>query len=341
MARNNQNNSEVKVEVQERKTLGQQLYAVGEGIVIAIGLVLMVVLFYNPVMFLLWSIVTPKRAANMLYKFDVPIFMPAMRALNGWMICLYPFCMKKYFMAARGLSHYSVPLQIRYYKTRKECMAPKIAKAMSAEAIAYLWEHTDVPTVDRVNILRSGRKLTDQQVRNLIYGTDSWWHEVETYLQTWTPSVSVSEALLGAGKEHKEIRRIFLNCVETYGLPAELIEMSLNSDMSDDVQTALEHFAQRTFVHRTAGPSAAADFAAFCRKTDAICDKAQMAMNGWQYEAFHSAGHKLSTAAVEDFLQKGDMDICTKIFQYEENLSPLAKSLIHADPKLMSVWVRG
>lgn len=340
MARNNQKTPEEGVNIQEGRTFRQKFYAVGEGSVIAISLMAMVVLFYNPVMFLLWSIVMPKKAANMLYKLDIPVFIPAMQVLNGWVIWLFPFRMKQHFMWAHGLSNYGVRLQVRYYNAHKSA---KTVNAMSAEAIDYLWKNSQKPIVDWINIAETDKQLKDSQMADLIQ--NNYLKHTQDLVRKWTPSAETLSRLLEACENgSEEWQEVFLFCVETYGLPQSLIDAALDSEMAEDVQTALEHFAQRTFVrNHMAALQNDSSFEDFCRKTKTICDEAQMAMNSWQYEAFHNAGHKLSTAAIESFLQKGNLDICTRIFRYEENhglVSAKAKALINANPQLMSEWIR-
>lgn len=108
--------------------------SLGQWIIVAIVLVMLLVFVFNPVMFLFWSVVSPGRAAQMLYgEGDLGLFSEFVRDLNGWMVALYPFRMKKHFMAVRGIENYSAKAQCRYY--RKTGRRVSVLKQMTNDAV--------------------------------------------------------------------------------------------------------------------------------------------------------------------------------------------------------------
>lgn len=312
----------------------------GKGIIVAVVLLVIFILFLNPVMFLIWSIVRPKAAAGLLYEMDLPVFEDIMQALNGWMIALYPFRMKKYFMEVRGIDNYSAKLQCRYYHQVNSSAAT--LKQMSDEGRRRLWNKG--MNADKAAIIAAGIRLTDEQFRTLAFNGHT--KEISLYVSRWTPSSEMVKSLI----ENHRLGCLVEVC-KRYGLSAELVNMLFDQpdkEMVEDAQEALVVYSHRQIVLRTADQQSETnmrEWNVFCNKVKGghIRVEAQKLMNSCQYDALHKAGHVLEKAAVEEFLATGDVAMCSRIFKYEENygrVSDIADALVAANPKLTAALLK-
>lgn len=318
---------------------GNALKSVGQGIIIAIVLIAMFILVYNPVMFLFWSIICPKKAAKMLYEADLEWYSEFCIALNCWMIALYPFCMKKHFMALREIKYYSVKEQCKYYRWTER--RADVIRQMSDKAVQKLWKENYFD--DRVQIASAGVKLSAEQFDYLVRTGQTT--QVLAYVRRWTPNADMVRVLIKEG----EIQ-LLVFVVKSYGLSAEVVNEVFASEdekLIAAVKEALVVYSHRQTVLNTqrSDEGGRKEWMAFCSSVESgkIRSFAQKAMNGWQYDAFHKAGHALDTEAVEFFFAKGDVPMCTRIFQYEKDngrVSEKADALVAANPKLTAALLQ-
>lgn len=320
---------------------GNALVSLGQWIIVAIVLALLLVIVFNPVMFLFWSIVSPRRAARMLYaEDDFGLYSEFVRDLNGWMVALYPFRMKKHFMAVRGINNYSAKAQCRYY--RKTGRRISVLGQMTNEAVQQLWEG-EFSFEEKVKIASSGMKLSDEQFAFLVDRHQT--EEALAYIRKWTPNANKLRYLI----EYDETE-VLIPAIRIYGLPAELISLVFaegKSELIADVQEALVVYSHRQTVLNTqrSDENGRKEWLTFCNSVekDKIRSNAQKAMNGWQYDEFHKAGHALDASAVEFFFAKGDVAMCIRIFKYEKDngrVSEKADALVAANPKLTAALLQ-
>lgn len=319
---------------------GIALVSLGKWIIVAIILIAMVLLVYNPVMFLFWSIISPKKAAKMLYSSDLDTFTEFCIALNGWMVALYPFCMKKHFMEVRGIDNYSATAQCRYY--RKTGRRVSVLGQMTNEAVQQLWEG-ETSFTEKVKIASSGMKLSDKQFAFLVDNHQT--EEALAYIRKWTPNANKLRHLI----EYDETE-VLIPAIRIYGLPAELISLVFaegKSELIADVQEALVAYSHRQTVLNTqrSDENSCKEWITFCNsvKESRVRSNAQKAMNEWQYDEFHKAGHALDASAIEFFFAKGDVSMCIRIFKYEKDngrVSEKADALVTANPKLTAALLQ-
>lgn len=318
---------------------GNALKTVGQWVIIAIVLVAMFLLFYNPIMFLFWSIICPKKAAKMLYEADLEWYSEFCIALNCWMIALYPFCMKKHFMALREIKYYSVKEQCKYYRWTGR--RADVIRQMSDKAVQKLWKENYFD--DRVQIVSAGVKLSAEQFNYLV--STGQTTQVLAYVRRWTPNAEMVRVLIKEG----EIQ-LLVFVVKSYGLSAEVVNEVFASEdekLIAAVKEALVVYSHRQTVLNTqrSDESARKEWLTFCNSVekDKIRSNAQKAMNGWQYDEFHKAGHTLDKEAVEFFFAKGDVSMCIRIFKYEKDngrVSEKADALVAANPKLTAALLQ-
>ena len=320
---------------------GNALVSLGQWIIVAIVLVMLLVFVFNPVMFLFWSVVSPGRAAQMLYgEGDLGLFSEFVRDLNGWMVALYPFRMKKHFMAVRGIDNYSAKAQCRYY--RKTGRRVSVLGQMTNEAVQQLWEG-EINFTEKVKIASSGMKLSDKQFAFLVDNHQT--EEALAYIRKWTPNANKLRHLI----EYDETE-VLIPAIRIYGLPAELISLVFaegKSELIADVQEALVAYSHRQTVLNTqrSDESARKEWLTFCNSVEKgkIRSNAQKAMHGWQYDEFHKVGHTLDKEAVEFFFAKGDVSMCIRIFKYEKDngrVSEKADALVAANQKLTAALLQ-
>lgn len=320
---------------------GNALVSLGQWIIVAIVLVMLLVFVFNPVMFLFWSVVSPGRAAQMLYgEGDLGLFSEFVRDLNGWMVALYPFRMKKHFMAVRGIENYSAKAQCRYY--RKTGRRVSVLKQMTNDAVQKLWK-SETNFNEKVKIASSGMQLSDEQFAYLV--DNGQITQALAYIRQWTPNANKLRHLIKS-----DAHEVLVPAIKTYGLPAELISLVFSEGKSEliaDVQEALVAYSHRQTVLNTqrSDESARKEWLTFCTSVEKgkIRSNAQKAMHGWQYDEFHKVGHTLDKEAVEFFFAKGDVSMCIRIFKYEKDngrVSEKADALVAANPKLTAALLQ-
>lgn len=315
--------------------------SVGQGIIITVALIAMFAFVYNPAAFLFWSIVSPKKAANLLYAEDLGFFGEVMQALNGWMVAMYPFCMKKHFMRVRGLNKYSAELQCRYYF--KADSSVEVIWLMSDNAVKRLWKTGTLD--DKKQIVAAGKMLSFKQFDDLVKNGMS--KEILAYVQRWTPDSNMVRLLITSLQTE-----VLAFVVKNYGLSAELVEEVFNTKQETLIATvreALVVFSHRQVVLNTQRSGdceqALLMWESFCNglKECRLRSEAQKQMNVWQYESFHKAGHTLDVDVVEAMFAKGDVVLCSLIFKYEKDngcVSDKADALVAANPRLVAALLK-
>lgn len=333
--------------------LGNVCENTAKGLVMIIALLAITFIFFNPLIFIPYCLLAPKKAADSLYNWDLPVYMDFMQMVYGPFIALLPFRWKKHFMAVHGIEHYSDKLQCRYFKSMvlagKEERVDLVKNHMSAKAISLLWsENTDNWCI-REEIIKAGVTLTDEQFNLLIVKRETVL--VKEYLEKKTPSEAMLQMLLSA-----QLGDLFLFCVERYGLSARLISevfamgkvdgsdkesehsKAFRRNIAGLTQKALERFSQRQMVRNSAGCNSQREWGLFLSQTDGLCLAAQKMMNIWQYDIYHNAGFNLSPEAIVYFFSRGEATMWERIFKYEPNeaLNEEAQALIAANPQLLS-----
>lgn len=310
---------------------GRFLKNAGQFVVGAVALLAMLVVVYNPIAFLVWSLASPKRAAEMLYDIDLPVFEDIVRFLNGWMVALYPFRLKKHFMAVRGINNYSAKLQCRYYWQVNR--SSETVKKMSKNAVDLLWKAED--SESKKDIVNAKIQLSNEQFEVLL--TNNLYCLVCQYFCKWTPSIAMINALLNIGTD-MALDMVF-EVAEVYGLSSSIIERVFSEFDEKEVskmQEALNVYSQRQVVISTQNNEHTLQmWQTFCKNESNICFEAQKLMNLWQYKEYVQSGHTLDEKTVEFFMSKGDLPMCTLIFNSEQApLSDKSKAFVAANPKL-------
>ena len=117
------------------KWAGRVLKETGKGIVIIIALLAITFIFFNPLFFVPYTLLAPRKAAESLYDWDLPVYMDLMQCLYASFVAVLPMYWKKHFMDVRGISDYSAKLQVKYFFTvNGEEEQIETIKAMSFEA---------------------------------------------------------------------------------------------------------------------------------------------------------------------------------------------------------------
>lgn len=314
------------------------LLGLGKGIIIAVALLAMTVLVYNPLMFFIWSIVSPKSVASGLNDMDIPVYTDFVKAVNGWMVHCYPYFMKKYFMELGNFSEYSVSSQLRYYR---ENPTVEVLRKLSSEALYKLWSvsenNADRETI--VKIVDSGCSLNREQIMCLQkHGLNELL--VDYFLKN-TPSVDIVRVMM------KENREVFLFIVEKYGLSSQLLrEMYENStvELISEAEKKLESYSHRRIALECASATRGHEFwKIFCNETENISISAQKVMQPWQYVDYYSTDHKLSETALEYlFANDAYCKLWSMIFEHEPKngiANAKIKSLVAANPRLKMMYL--
>ncbi len=335
------------------KWTGRALEKIGKGIVIIIALLAITFIFFNPLFFVPYSLLAPRKAAESLYDWDLPVYMDLMQCLYAPFVAVLPFRWKKHFMAVHGVYNYSDKLQCRYYNTMVLASAAErvelIKKQMSSSAVDLLWAQNLKNWCVREEIIKAGVTLSDQQFALLVNNAETV--QVKEYLEQKTPSESMMRKLLST-----YLGDLFLFCVERYGLSTRLInevfemekitpvknneyQKMFHKTIASLTKDALIRFSQRQMVRNIAVDGNSREWGMFLSDSGEICLAAQKMMTAWQYDVYHNAGFHLSAEAIVHFFSKGETNMCERIFRYEpkEALNDKALTIMAANPKLVSL----
>jgi len=307
-----------------------------------IAFVVVLCVLFNPLGFLIFSIIAPRKAANVLYN-DTDSLTKVLQCGLGWMVALYPFSMKKYFMKTRGLAHYSARLQRRYY-----FKYPSVAtiKAMSPEAVKSLWRRPGEHKYNVwANIVKANIPLSTNQFYDMV--EKRVWDLIQIYVEQQTPNQDMILALFPMTYD-TDRQDTLVKIARLYGLPVSIVTRATSQKCLniEKLNNALKNYSERVFVVRNSNvvsENDVASFRAFCRNTPEISEDAQVAMKAWQLDEFYKHNHQLSNNAIIRLLKTNDVDRCYQVFvhDYERVMKePMAEVLINANAELKSTLVR-
>lgn len=306
--------------------------------------VVLVVVFFNPVSFLIWSFVAPRRAAAIVSDTqDDGKFIQFMAKLHKPLIYLYPMRVKKYFMLALGMKNYSAKAQVKAFRDLSETDTPekavKIVAQMSDLGASKLWDDNMVRNRSYNHIItyavaESGKPLTVRQLRDLFARED--YSNFAVYARNHTLGKATLELLIERMKQKSEdkesfeqLQEVLFSQIEKNGLPANLVEKAVKACGQNQlaITKAFEVFRQKTLV-------LSRDNKAFSElvKYKKLAPSVEALMNRDQYNSYLEAGNHLSDEAIREFIARENMAICELIFK-NEKLSPVAVLMAEANPK--------
>jgi uncharacterized protein (UPF0335 family) len=321
--------------------------------------VVLVVVFFNPVSFLIWSFVAPRRAAAIVSDTqDDGKFIQFMAKLHKPLIHLYPMRIKKYFMLAFGLYNYSIKSQIKAFKAfgGQYCMtkAVRLIKKMKREAVVKLWEENMAKPIDPNGgynkmltdaVVEAGVVLDDNQLIALIYDKGDF-DNLEKYAAKKTLSKETLEAIMDRMERAKEssinkedelcaftvLKEILFNQIEKNGLPAKLMERVMSLGKGDGsylqkLDCAIETFRQKTVV-------LSGNKEAFVKLLESrtLFSTVEKLLKPEQYEKYKDYGRHMADDAICEFIARENMEMCSLIFE-RERLSEKARFMAKANPK--------
>lgn len=96
MATISKNNESVKSVVANKAWavlvwLGNVCENTAKGLMVIIALLAITFIFFNPLIFIPYCLLAPKKAADSLYDWDLPVYMDFMQAVYGPFVALLPF----------------------------------------------------------------------------------------------------------------------------------------------------------------------------------------------------------------------------------------------------------
>lgn len=322
--------------------------------------VVLVVVFFNPVSFLIWSFVAPRRAAAIVSDTQDDFkFIRFMTKLHKPLIHLYPMRIKKHFMLVLGMCDYSVKSQLEafnafggQYDVKK---AVKLINKMSKDAVLKLWNDNMAKPIDlngRYNktitdaVVEAGGVLDDNQLISLIYDKGDF-DNLEKYAAKRTLSKGTLEAIIDImerakssfNQEDEEVvfyvlKRILFSQIEKNGLPAKLVEKVMSLGKGDrayqqELDCAFETFRQKTIV-------LSYDKAALenLLKSKTLFSSVEKLLKPWQYGLYKLANRHMTDEAICEFIARENTEMCSLIFAREQ-LSEKARLMAKANPKFV------
>lgn len=315
---------------------------IGETVLAILLLLILGVLLFNPITFVLWALCSPQKAAVAVYDCEVPVLQNILRMYCRPMIACLPFYSKKRFMEYRGISEYSVKLQLRYFWNSND-NKPETLKAMCSEAIKVLWEDSNNEL--KTMIVKSGFKISNEMFKKLL--NESLLDAARYYISKFTPSTVMVEIMLGNSVRYgAERRNLFLFSVSKHGLPTNIMtgifgnflsyveqiqrdlgcyrmnetreeaDFKKNHPYVQEIEYALKVYSQnqmRTASYHEYQNVIWENLVA----SEEVTSEVQSLMSVWQYEMFRKAGQSLDAKAIVKILKNGDRTMAERIFEYE------------------------
>ena len=322
--------------------------------------VIMVVVFFNPISFLIWSFVAPRRAAAVISNTEDDFkFIRFMTKLHKPLIHLYPMRIKKHFMLVLGMCDYSVKSQLKVFKAfggqYDVKKAVKLIKKMSGDAVLKLWNDNMAKPIGSNGsynktitdaVVEAGGVLDDNQLISLIYDKGDF-DNLEKYAAKRTLSKGTLEAIIDImerakssfNQEDEEVvfyvlKRILFSQIEKNGLPAKLVEKVMSLGKGDrtyqqELDCAFETFRQKTVV--LSGNKEAFEKLLESRS---LFSKVEKLLKPEQYEKYKDYGRHMTDEAICEFIARENTEMCSLIFAREQ-LSEKARLMAKANPKFV------
>ena len=322
--------------------------------------VIMVVVFFNPISFLIWSFVAPRRAAAVISNTEDDFkFIRFMTKLHKPLIHLYPMRIKKHFMFVLGMCDYSVKSQLKAFKAfggqYDVKKAVKLINKMSKDAVLKLWNDNMAKPIGLNGsynktitdaVVEAGGVLDDNQLISLIYDKGDF-DNLEKYAAKRTLSKGTLEAIIDImerakssfNQEDEEVvfyvlKRILFSQIEKNGLPAKLVEKVMSLGKGDrayqqELDCAIETFRQKTVV-------LSGNTEAFERmlKLRPLFSKVEKLLKPEQYKKYYDCGRHMTDEAICEFIARENTEMCSLIFAREQ-LSEKARLMAKVNPKFV------
>lgn len=304
----------------------------------------MIVIFYNPVSFVVWSFVAPRKAAAiMVTKGDDAKFVRFLSNLHKPITHLYPMCIRKHFMKTLGMRNYSAKAQVKAFRALTEIDTPekavKIVSQMSDLGASELWDDNMVRNRSYNSIItyavaESGKPLTTRQLKNLFARED--YTNFAVYAKNHTLSKASLELLIERMKQKSghqeafdELQGVLFNQIEKNGLPANLVEKAVEACGENQlaITKAFEVFRQKTVVL-----SRQKEAFVPLIKYEKLYPSVEAMLSVEQYKLYLETGRRLSDEAIREFIARENTSMCELIFN-NEKLSPIALLMAKANPK--------
>lgn len=319
--------------------------------------VVLVVVFFNPISFLIWGFVAPRRAAAVISNTEDDFkFIRFMTKLHKPLIHLYPMRIKKHFMLVLGMCDYSVKSQLKAFKVfggqYDVKKAVKLINKMSKDAVLKLWNDNMAKPIylnGSYNktitdaVVEAGGVLDDNQLISLIYDKGDF-DNLEKYAAKRTLSKGTLEAIIDImersfNQEDEEVvfyvlKRILFSQIEKNSLPAKLVEKVMSLGKGDrayqqELDCAFETFRQKTIV-------LSYDKAALenLLKSKTLFSSVEKLLKPWQYGLYKLANRHMTDEAICEFIARENTEMCSLIFAREQ-LSEKARLMAKANPKFV------
>lgn len=304
----------------------------------------MIVIFYNPVSFVIWSFVAPRKAAAiMVSKDDDSKFMRFLSNLHKPLTHLYPIYIRKHFMKALGMRNYSANAQVKAFRALNEADVPakavKLVAQMSDLGASKLWDdnmlrHRSYNPVITYAVTESGKALMIRQLKELFARED--YDSFGNYAKNHTLSKAALELLIERMEQKSEdkesfdkLQEVLFSQIEKNGLPANLVEKAVVACGENQlaITKAFEVFRQKTLV-LSRDNKAFSEFVKYKKLAPSV----EALMDREQYNSYLEAGNHLSDEAIREFIARENMAICELIFK-NEKLSAVAVLMAEANPK--------
>ena len=325
----------------------KDFFSTANAVVAAMWIVIMMSVKYNRLTFLIWSLFAPKKAARSLHKKTLEYNSPRKEiATYFWDKInasrkMLPWKSRKALLLEGRLEHASFEEQVKiFYQSDIEYLEYLIKEQMlSKEVLRHVFRDCGnlLPQV----VKQLGELSSDEIGMLLAQGRGTI---VLEYLKQQR-SEEILRRVAYYAKKQGDALIILCWYIKRNSLPKGIIADLMNSPIKEEVQKALESYAERQII--LTGKKTSSLFESYCKKMENkvyLQPENQVFLDDKLYEIYHNHGGKLDDEAIEHFFSKEDVLMSNLIFAWEfketgRKMTDKQKALVNSSAELTKNWV--
>lgn len=323
----------------------KNFFSTANAAVAAMWIVIMMSVKYNRLTFLIWSLFAPKKAARSLHKKNLEYNSPRKEiATYFWDKInasrkMLPWKSRKALLLEGRLEHASFEEQVKiFHQSDIEYLIKE--QMLSKEVLRHVFGDCGnlLPQV----VKQLGELSSDEIGMLLAQGRGTI---VLEYLKQQRSEEILRRVAYYAKRQQGDALIILCWYIKRNSLPKGIIADLMNSPIKEEVQKALESYAERQII--LTGKKTSSLFESYCKKMEDkvyLQPENQVFLDDELYEIYHNHGGKLDDEAIEHFFSKEDVLMSNLIFAWEfketgRKMTDKQKALVNSSAELTKNWV--
>ena len=286
----------------------KNFFSTANAAVAAMWIVIMMSVKYNRLTFLIWSLFAPKKAARSLHEKTLDNNSPRKEIAKYYWDKInasrkmLPWKSRKALLLEGRLEQASFEEQVKiFYQSDAEMLIKE--QMLSKEVLRHVFPDCGnlLPQV----VKQLGELSSDEIGMLLAQGRGTI---VLEYLKQQRSEEILRRVAYYAKRQQGDALFILCWYIKRNSLPKGIIADLMNSPIKEEVQKALESYAERQII--LTGKKTSSLFESYCKKMEDkvyLQPENQKALNDNLYEIYHNHGGKLDDEAIEHFFSKEDV----------------------------------